>query len=990
MKRDSTKPPDKPIELRTLGQVSLRRTDGRELEDALHQSKRIALLTYLLAADPRGLHRRDSILALFWPELSEDRARNALNKAVHFLRAGLGQAAVKGRGTLEIGIEDGWVWCDAVAFGEALDRGRPEDAVPLYRGPFLEGLHVSDAPELEHWIDRQREHLELACARALEELAGRAASRNDPEGAAAWWRRLVEHDPLHTRAVIGLMECLDATGDRAAALQQAEHHAAVLREELDAEPDPDVEAVARRLRSTPRAGSGSRPRSGIARNLPWQPTPLLGREWELTEVRSLIDDPAVRLVTLSGPGGTGKTRLAVQVAVNAADRYTDGVFFIGMGTLTDPALVGVTIAGAVGVPLEAGSDIAESLSRGLDGRRCLLVLDGFEPVLPAGELISRLLEGTSGVEVLVTSRVVLQLRGEHVFPVPPLEVPRSATAAPPSGLEEFGSVALFLERARAADPRFKLTNENRGAVVGICAGLDGLPLAIELAAARVRILEPSMILARLSDAFELVHGPRDLPDRHQTLRRTFDWSYDLLPEPQQRLFRQLCVFAGGASLEAIRLVCRSASEDEVIVLDELAALADHSLLRQVPTGAGEPRFEMLDTIRECGRRVLIDTGELGELQRRHAEYFLGLAERAEPGLAGKGQTAWLDRLESELQNLRAALDWALESGEIELAVRLGSALWSFWWLRGHFTEMRWKLDQALARRDLLTPSLQANLLVARGAVASLDGEPGRAMTLFQEAFEVERESIGKRQVTQVLRSMAFGLSRQGEYQRARDLMQESLSLSRDLESPSEIAASLRGVAKMNFHLRDHERAEELYKEARELGQRHDDRQAVAWALHGLSEIARHRGDLDRAASLLEEGLEICRELDSKPGIAYLLLASAHAARYQGELITARAAYREALALLADLGNRRRIVICLLGIAALDVREGRFDRVAILSGAIELLSEGAGIRLAPVDESEYEKAEAALRSHFDAAELERLRRKGRGMGLEDVIEFALSD
>jgi predicted ATPase/DNA-binding SARP family transcriptional activator len=959
------------------------------LGEVTHQAKRFALLVYLAVAEPRAFHRRDSLLALFWPELSDKRARNALNKTVHFLRAGLGHEAVVSRGSLEIGLEEGRVWCDAVAFEDVLGEGRPEEAVELYRGPFLDGFHVSGAPELEHWIERQREHLELRYAEALGALADRAASRGDPAAAARWWRRIVEHDPFHARAVIGLMESLDAMGERGAALQQAEQHASVLREELEAEPDPDVEAFARRLRETPQAGSRPRKREEIAHNLPWQPSPLVGRAREIQEIRRLIEDPSVRLVTLTGPGGTGKTRLAVQIALDEGERFPDGVFFIAMGTLRDPGLVGVTIARALGIALEAGSDVTESLRQGLEGRRCLLVLDGFEPVLAAAGLIAGLLEATSAVEVLVTSRAVLQLRGEHVFPVPPLEVPGSPTSVPPAGLAEYGAIELFEERARAVDPRFELTAENRAAVVGICAGLDGLPLAIELAAARIRLLEPAMILTRLSDAFDSLRGgPRDLPDRHQTLRRTFDWSYDLLTERERRLFRHLCVFVGGASLEAIRAVCYPDGGEEAAVLDEVDALVDNSLLRRVPSEGEEPRFEMLDTIREYGRRVLVDTGELGDLQRRHAAWFLGLAELAEPGLASKRQAAWLDRLETELPNLRAVLDWGLESGEVETAVRLGSALWSFWWLRGHFTEMRWRLDQALARRELLPASLRANLLVARGAVASLDGDAERAMTLFQEAFGVEREHLGKRQVTQLLRSMAFGLSRQGEYERAIDLLEESLALSRELDSPPEITAALRGLAKMRFHIRDYERAEELYEQARDLGRRHGDRHAVAWALHGLSEVARHRGDQDRAAALLEEGLEICRELDSKPGIAYLLLASAHAARYRDDLPTARTQYSEALRLLAELGNRRRIVICLLGLAALDVREGEYERVAILSGAIDPLSEGAGIRLAPVDESEYEKAVAIVRSHLQDGEIERLRRRGRDMELEEVLELAL--
>lgn len=976
------------IDLRTLGLVSLRGAEGNELEEIVHQPKRLALLVYLAVAEPRGFHRRDSLLPLFWPELPEKRARNALNKTLHFLRSYLGADVVVSRGTVDVGLDPGSVWCDAVAFEEASDGGRFAEAIELYEAPFLDGFHVSEAADFEHWVDRQREHLELRYSAALEELAARAAQREDWTASVELWRRLVDLDPSNSRAVIGLMEGLESSGERAAALQEAERLATVLREEFQAEPDLEVEAFADRLRQEPRALPPRREEAPD--HLPWQPTPLVGRERETIRLRQMIEDPAVRLITLTGPGGAGKTRLAVHVAGEAVERFPDGVFFVNLGTLRDAGLVGVTIARTIGIMPEPGAEMLEGLRSSLKGRRCLIVLDGFETVQPAADLIADLLEETDDLEVLVTSRVVLRLRGERVFPVPPLRVPDSETVPDVPDLLEYGAVRLFVQRAQAADPDFELTDENRRAVAGICAGLDGLPLAIELAAARVRLLEPSMILSRLGQRFELLRGgPRDLPERQQTLRRTFDWSYDLLGEHQRRLFRRLCVFVGGCSLEAIRRVCYPESEDEATVLDDLSSLLDNSLLRQVPVSEDEPRFEMLDTVREYGRRLLEDGDELADLQRGHALYFLELAERAEPGLAGKRQAVWLDRLEPEFANVQAVLDWALEWGEIELAVRLGSALWWFMWLRGHFTEMRWRLDQALARRSLLPASLQANLLIARGAIASVNGEHERAMALYQEALGVERERLGVRQVTQVLRSMAFALSRRGEYKRATELLDESLALSREMESPTEVTAALRGLAKMALHLRDYERAELLYNEALDLSRAHSDRNGVVWALHGLGEVARHRGDFDSAAALLEKGLGICREIDSKPGSAYLRLASAHVARYQGDLVEARRRYQEALQLLYELGNRRRVAICLFGLAALDVREHSFERALVLMGAVDPMSETGGIQLAPVDQAEYERAVVEIRSRMEDIEIERLRQTGREMDLESVLELALS-
>src|SRR5215207_6071760 len=405
-------------------------------------------------------------------------------------------------------------------------------------------------------------------------------------------------------------------------------------------------------------------------NLPTQPTPLIGRERELEEVLSMLRSTHVRLLIFTGPGGTGKTRLGLQAAAELTDEFEDGVFFVALAAIRDPALVAPTITRTLGLTESSNQPPEEILKGYLRDRQTLLVLDNFEQILASAALLDALLSAAPGLKVLATSRTALRLYGEHEFAVPPLSLPDTGSLPPVEHLTRYEAVRLFLDRARAIRPDFSLTEENAPAVIEICSRLDGLPLAIELAAARIKLLPPQAMLSRLGNRLKLLTGgARNLPERQRTLRNAIAWSHEMLDEGEKTLFARLAVFSGGSTLEAIEAVCDAEGDLPVDALDGVSSLLDKSLLRQEEGLEGEPRFAMLETIREYAREELEESGDAEEVKRAHAEYFLALAEEADPELKGPGQLEWLQRLETEHDNMRAAFTWALRQEEVELGLQ---------------------------------------------------------------------------------------------------------------------------------------------------------------------------------------------------------------------------------------------------------------------------------------------------------------------------------
>ncbi|HVD42766.1 MAG TPA: BTAD domain-containing putative transcriptional regulator [Gaiellaceae bacterium] len=905
---------------------------------ALGGQKRRALLAVLLL-DANSVVSGDRLIDALWGDSPPETARNTIQVYISQLRKLLPESALETappgyrlviepdnvdlfefirlseEGRTALGAGDAAGGADTLRAALALWRGAP--LADLAWEPFAQAEIV------------RLEELRLA---ALEDRIDADLALGRHGQLIGELEQLVAEHPLKERLRAQLMLALYRSGRQADALAVYQRARRTLVDELGIEPSDSLKQLELAILAHDPALSLDAPLAAppSPRQVPTPPTPLLGRESELAALADLVRREDARLVTLTGIGGIGKTRLALELVRRLAPEFQHGSAVVTLATLREPELVARTILEALAIP-EAGQDPEEVLTAELQGTELLLLVDNFEQVLPAAGSIARLLDTTPGLKVIVTSRAPLHVAAEREFPVPPLADDEAAE--------------LFIARAHAANPNFVLSERNAGAVAEICTRLEGLPLAIELAAARTKLLPPVALLSRLGNRLELLTGGRrDAPQHQQTLRMTLDWSYDLLEPDAQRLFARLGVFAGGCTLESAEAVCGGDGS----VLEGLAALVDESLVRQRETDTGEPRFSMLEIVREYALERLSGSGDGDETRRRHLEHFVSLAEEAEPKLADRDQIAWFARLEDEHDNLRAALAFALDSDDPSSALRLAVGVRGFWQIHGYLVEGRQALESALAATPDVPSELRAKALNLSGILAGEQGEFDTARLRFRAALE-DAHVVGSTHV---------------------------------------ISSALVNLGNLAFFGGDLDAARDLFKESIEYFASLDDIRGQALAKENVGLMALTADDVPEAVTWLTAALELAREVGDDREIGAASRSLAAAMIELGDSAQATSLLAESLALARELGEPHGIAVCLDTFAGLAATAGEVDRAATLFGASDAARASIGAQRQPDHQILYDRWLARTLAHLDTDTYSSHYEDGRSLTLDEACSLAL--
>jgi predicted ATPase/DNA-binding SARP family transcriptional activator len=937
------------LRVRLFGRVRIGR-GGDEI--SLPTRKAELLLAYLLLHP--GPRSRERTAALFWGDSSDSSARASLRNCLSTLRREIDRDLLKtDRDTVEV-ASDFAVWVDALELRSQATRyledpsPRPDRVqVDLYENDLLVDFY-------DDWVITQREELRTLYLDSLLELAQQLRSASDYDLARRFSALVIDHDPPNERAHRCLMFCHVALGNRDAALRQFEACRTALREELDVSPSEATKRLHQWIQNAPFERT---PVDASATNLPIPATSFVGREEEMATVKGRL--ASERLVTLTGAGGSGKTRLAIQVATDLLDAFDDGVWWVELGSLTDGELLPWTVAKALGVPEVQDEPITDTLARFVGARNLLLVLDNCEHLIGAcARLTEHLLGRARDLRVLATSRELLGIDGESVQRVRGLSSPRHGRSPLADELLDYGAVRLFVGRATSFDPGFVLTDENASHVAGICARLEGLPLAIELAAARVRALSVEDMAGRIDDAFELLgDSRRTAPPRHRTLHAAVAWSYDLLSDDEALLFRRLSVFVGGWTLAAAETVCSGAGLAPTSVTRLLAQLVDKSLV-EIQSRGDERRYRMLETIRAYSCERLADSGEIVRLRDRHLDHYRELAEAADPHLGyflpNAEVDAWTPRIRADFENVRTAVEWSLDHPEdsdatVEDGLQIGGNLHWFWFAEGRFAEGHSWLLRTLESAGDQPPDARALGLLTAGYLACWQGDFASARPHLDGARVHFAQLRDDRGTAFALHGLGFAAMGQGELGEALTLLEESR------------------------------------KHAEEVG----DAWLLSFAHHFVGIVLAYMGDYEAAASHFDEGNGHLAQMGGhRQGLAFSLFHYARIARLTGDHADARSRLERALTLFREANDLRGIGYVLAGLAVLATAEGDLPRAARLFGTTESIQSVLGSFLETPLQMEYDEHLASTRTELDDKAFSAARSDGIKMTVDQAIGYAI--
>jgi predicted ATPase/DNA-binding SARP family transcriptional activator/DNA-binding CsgD family transcriptional regulator len=997
------------VRIRLFGGFSVS-VGSRTIRQDEWRSKKAAALVKLLALAPGHRMHREQAMDLLWPDSATRAASNNLRQVVHAARRVLDPAPSSLNRYLSLEDEhlilcpQGQLWMDVDAFEEAARTARRARdpsvygaALDLYAGDLLPDNRY------EGWAEGRREELRQLYLALHLELAGLYEGREEHALAVEELRKATAEEPTLEEAHASLMRLHALSGRPERALAQYERLRDALQRDIGTRPTEatrrlrDEIAAGRLLPTSPADAAQPVPSDGARHNLPAPMTSFVGREREMVEVKRALS--MTRLLTLTGTGGSGKTRLAIEVARDLVGTYPDGVWLVELAPLSEPGLVAQEVANVLGVQEHPNEPRVDTLVEALAGKEMLLVIDNCEHLVDAAaRLVDSLLTSCPQLRVLATSREPLDVSGEVNWAVSPLSLPEATNGGlTADALIRYESVRLFVDRARLRLPDFELVQENAEAVARVCRKLDGIPLAIELATARMGAFAVEQVAQRLDVSLDVLTGAsRSAAPRQRTLRATIDWSHKLLSEAERAFFRRLSVFAGGWTLEAAEAVCSGGRVEVNDVLNLLGGLVDKSLVVGTSTGVAM-RYRMLEPLRQYAREKLEEDGKADEVHNRHAAFFLAVAEEGEPELAEPQQNAWVERLEAEHDNLREALSSVLERGEGDLRLRFGGALWRFWHTRGYLSEgIRW-LERVLAHGDPPASPARVKVLEGMGWLTQAQGDYERAEATYEEMLELSRLLGDKENIATAFNSLGMVAALRGDNELARTLLTENLEVLEELEEQGNPSAPIKRFHALNLlgvlairEEGDYARGAALWEQSLALAREAGDTDRVGMMLSNLGYPALLQGDHERARQLSEEALDGARELGSVDFVPTASINLGLAALGLGEYERAQRSFQEALVMSQDMGRTHQLIEALEGMASLTGAIGKTTRAARLWGAAEAVRKVTGIALPPDEQGLHEPHLALTSSRLGDEAWQEALAEGRAMTLEESVEYALSE